>query len=65
MSLNISPETVYIGDTITIEALKKIGGDPIEGANVSIDGKALGKTGSDGKIHIQDRGKRYNQGQCY
>jgi len=50
ISLNISPETVYIGDTVTIEALKKIGGDPIEGANVSIDGKAIGETGSDGKI---------------
>ncbi|MCC4770758.1 hypothetical protein FXV91_11370 [Methanosarcina sp. DH2] len=50
MSLNISPETVYVGDEITIEALKTIGGDPIEGANVSINSKTLGKTGSDGKI---------------
>ncbi|KKH50087.1 S-layer protein domain-containing protein [Methanosarcina sp. 1.H.A.2.2] len=50
MSLTVSPETVYKGDTITIEALKTIGGDPIEGANVSINSKALGKTGSDGKI---------------
>ena len=50
MSLNISPETVYKGDTITIEALKTIGGDPIEGANVSIDGKVIGETGSDGTI---------------
>jgi len=50
MSLNVSPGTVYVGDTVTIETLKKIGGDAIEGANVSIDGKALGETGSDGKI---------------
>jgi len=50
LSLNISPETVYAGDTITIEALKKIGGDPVEGANVSVDGKAFGETGPDGKI---------------
>ncbi|HEY3360742.1 MAG TPA: S-layer protein domain-containing protein [Methanosarcina sp.] len=50
MSLNVSPETVYVGDTATIQILKKIGGNPIEGANVSIDGKDLGKTGSDGKI---------------
>ena len=50
MILNVSPETVYIGDNITIGTLKKIGGDPIEGVNVSIDGKALGETGSDGKI---------------
>jgi S-layer protein (TIGR01567 family) len=50
MSLSVSSETVYIGDTINISALKKIGGDPIEGANVSIDGTALGGTGPDGKI---------------
>ncbi|MDD3246698.1 MAG: S-layer protein domain-containing protein [Methanosarcina sp.] len=50
MSLNISPETVYVGDTITIETLKTIGGDPIEGANISIDSKALGKTNSNGTI---------------
>ena len=50
MSLNISPEKVYVGDTITIEALKKIGGNPIEGANITSDGQTLGKTGSDGKF---------------
>jgi len=50
MSLNISPETVYVGDTITIEALKAIGGDPIKGANVSIDGDLIGETDSDGQI---------------
>ncbi|KKG12932.1 S-layer protein domain-containing protein [Methanosarcina sp. 2.H.A.1B.4] len=59
MSLNVSPETVYKGDTITIEALKTIGGDPVEGVNVSINSKALGKTGSDGKITFttEDVGK--------
>ncbi len=50
ISLSISPETVYVGDTATIEVLKKIGGDPIEGANVSVDDKVIGTTGSDGKI---------------
>lgn len=50
MSLNVSPETVYVGDTITIEALKTVGGDPIEDVNISVDSKALGKTDSDGKI---------------
>ncbi|AKB20223.1 S-layer family duplication domain protein [Methanosarcina sp. WWM596] len=50
MSLNISPETVYVGDTITIGALKTIGGDPIEGANVSIDGKVIGETDSNGTL---------------
>jgi len=50
MSLNISPETVYVGDTITIEALNTIGGDPIEGINVSADGDLIGETDSDGQI---------------
>lgn len=50
MSLIVSPDIVYIGDNITITALKKIGGDPIVGANVSIDGQPLGATGSDGNI---------------
>lgn len=50
MSLNITPETVYVGDTITIEALKTVGGNPIEGVNISIDGSAAGKTDSGGKF---------------
>jgi len=50
MSLNITPETVYVGDTITIEALKTVGGDPIEDVNISIDGDAVGKTDSNGKF---------------
>jgi S-layer protein (TIGR01567 family) len=50
ISLSVSSEPVYVGDTINISAQKKIGGDPIEGANVSIDGTALGGTGPDGKI---------------
>ncbi len=50
MSLNITPETVYVGDTITIEALRTVGGNPIENVNISIDGTAAGKTGSDGKF---------------
>ncbi len=50
MSLSVSPEKVYVGGNITISVLKKIGGDPIQGVNVSIDNKSLGDTGSDGKI---------------
>ena len=45
-----TPETVYVGDTITIEALRTVGGNPIENVNISIDGTAAGKTGSDGKF---------------
>jgi uncharacterized protein YfaS (alpha-2-macroglobulin family) len=49
MIVNISPQTVYIGNNITIEAIKAIGGNPIEGANVSIDGNIINKTGINGK----------------
>jgi S-layer protein (TIGR01567 family) len=49
MTVSISPEKVYVGDNISIEAVKAIGGDPIEGANVSIDGNIVNKTGPDGK----------------
>jgi S-layer protein (TIGR01567 family) len=49
MTVNISPETAYIGDSITIEAIKSIGGAPVEGANVSINGNLINKTGSNGK----------------
>jgi S-layer protein (TIGR01567 family) len=50
MSLSVTPEKIYIGDNITITALKKIGGDPIVGANITIDGQLLGETGSNGNI---------------
>lgn len=50
MSVNVSPEPVYVGDTLNIEVFKAIGGDPIEGANVSINGNLVDKTGSDGKV---------------
>ena len=50
MSLSFSPNMVYIGDNFTIEALKRIGGDPIVGANISVDGQPIGATGSDGNI---------------
>jgi hypothetical protein len=50
MTVNISPQKVYIGDTINIEAVKAIGGNPIEGANVSINGNVFNKTGPDGKV---------------
>ena len=50
MSVSVSPETVYVGDTLDIEIVRAIGGDPIEGANVSINGNLVNKTGPDGKV---------------
>ncbi|MFI5382742.1 MAG: S-layer protein domain-containing protein [Methanosarcina thermophila] len=50
MTVSVSPETAYVGDTLEIEVVKAIGGDPIEGANVSINGNLVNKTGPDGKV---------------
>ena len=50
MSLGVSPEKIYLGDNITITALKKIGGNPVVGANITIDDQLLGETGSNGTI---------------
>ncbi|WP_292380673.1 S-layer protein domain-containing protein [Methanosarcina sp. UBA289] len=49
MIVTISPKTVYVGDTLNIEVVKAIGGEPIKGAAVSIDGDTIAKTDSDGK----------------
>ena len=50
MSVSVSPEVAYVGDTLDIEIVKAIGGNPIEGANVSINGNIINKTASDGKV---------------
>ncbi|MGB9940355.1 S-layer protein domain-containing protein [Methanosarcina sp.] len=56
MTFSISPETVYVGDTLKIEIVEAIGGDPIEDANISINGNVVNKTGSDGKaVYTTDR----------
>ena len=49
MIVTVSPKTVYVGDTLNIEVVKAIGGEPIKGAAVSIDGDTIAKTDSDGK----------------
>ncbi|MDK2948064.1 MAG: hypothetical protein PWQ63_1224, partial [Methanolobus sp.] len=50
MSIEVSPSEVYEGNTMTIYVLKAIGGDAISGAEITLDGKSIGTTGSDGTI---------------
>ncbi|MDD2439209.1 MAG: S-layer protein domain-containing protein, partial [Methanosarcinaceae archaeon] len=50
LSLSVSPETAYEGDTLTIEVVKAIGGEPVEGAEIFVDGDSIGFTDSDGTL---------------
>ncbi len=50
MSIEVSPDVVYEGNQLTISIIKSIGGEAIEGVDVSYDGKSLGTTPSDGTI---------------
>jgi S-layer protein (TIGR01567 family) len=50
MSIEVSPDEVYEGSSITIYVLQAIGGDEISGVTVTFDGKSIGTTGSDGTV---------------
>ncbi len=50
MSIEVSPDVVYEGNQLTISTIKSIGGEAIEGVDVTYDGKSLGTTSSDGTI---------------
>ncbi len=50
MSVEVSPDEVYEGTSMTIFVLKAIGGDGISGADVTFDGKSIGTTDDDGTI---------------
>ncbi|MDD3043605.1 MAG: S-layer protein domain-containing protein [Methanosarcinaceae archaeon] len=50
LSISVSPNEVYEGDTVSIEVVKAIGGEPVEGAEVTLDGDSIGRTGTDGKL---------------
>jgi len=50
ISIEVSPEEIFEGSPMTIYVLKSIGGDAIQGADVTFDGKSLGSTSSDGTI---------------
>ncbi|MCD4703607.1 MAG: S-layer protein, partial [Methanosarcinaceae archaeon] len=50
ISIEILPEEVYEGNSITITVVKSIGGDLIGGADVTFDGTSLGITSEDGTL---------------
>ena len=50
MSIEVSPDVVYEGNQITISTIKSIGGEAIEGVDVTYDGSSLGTTSSDGTL---------------
>lgn len=50
MIISVSPNEVYVGDTVSIEIVNAIGGEPVEGAEVFFDGDSIGMTGADGTI---------------
>ncbi|MEA1984486.1 MAG: S-layer protein domain-containing protein [Euryarchaeota archaeon] len=50
ISIEVSPEEVYEGNSIAITVVKSIGGDLIEGADVTFDGTPLGTTSGDGTL---------------
>ena len=50
MSIEVSPDEVYEGSSITIYVLQAIGGEEISGVAVTYDGKSIGTTGSAGTV---------------
>ncbi|WP_440952777.1 S-layer protein domain-containing protein [Methanococcoides sp. FTZ1] len=50
MSIEVIPEVIYEGNLVTFTVVKAIGGDPMEDVRISLDGKTIGQTGSDGVV---------------
>ncbi|WP_445475825.1 S-layer protein domain-containing protein [Methanococcoides methylutens] len=51
--IEVSPETVNKGDTITISTIKAIGADPISGVHVFYDGVSIGNTSEQGTLSFK------------
>jgi S-layer protein (TIGR01567 family) len=50
MNIEVSPDEVYKGSSMTIYVLTAIGGDAISGASVTFDGNSIGTTDSEGSV---------------
>ncbi|WP_244603587.1 S-layer protein domain-containing protein [Methanococcoides sp. AM1] len=50
MSIEVSPEVIHEGNLVTFTIVKAIGGDPMDDVRLSLDGKTIGQTGSDGIV---------------
>ncbi|NPE29569.1 S-layer protein [Methanococcoides sp. SA1] len=53
VSIEVSPEVVYEGDTITISTIKAIGADPVAGAQILYDGVSIGNTSEKGTLSFK------------
>lgn len=58
VAIEVSPDDVYEGDTVTISLIKAIGGDPVEGVQISYDGVPIGNTSAQGTLSytVEDPG---------
>ncbi|MCC7576054.1 MAG: S-layer protein [Methanomethylovorans sp.] len=50
LEIEVSPETVFAGDEISISVKKAIGGEPVDGAAIYYDGAAIGNTSTEGML---------------
>lgn len=50
LDIEVSPETVFAGDAISISVKKAIGGEPVGGAALYYDGSAIGTTSAEGVL---------------
>ncbi len=50
LDIEVSPETVFAGDAISISVKKAIGGEPVGGAALYYDGSAIGTTSAEGML---------------
>lgn len=48
LDIEVSPETVFAGDAISISVKKAIGGEPVGGAALYYDGSSIGTTSAEG-----------------
>ncbi|WP_321420364.1 S-layer protein domain-containing protein [uncultured Methanomethylovorans sp.] len=50
MTIDITPDEIYAGTNVKFLILKAIGGEAIEGAQITLDGNPIGNTSKDGNI---------------
>jgi S-layer protein (TIGR01567 family) len=50
LEIEVSPETVFAGETISISVKKAIGGEPVSGVTVFYDSVSIGNTSKEGTV---------------
>ncbi|MFP4655362.1 MAG: S-layer protein domain-containing protein [Methanohalobium sp.] len=51
MGIDVSPDDIFAGDSITINVTEAIGNEPIEDAEITYDDESIGETSEDGTIN--------------